>query len=83
MASKTVSVSLPHELSGFVDRKVKSGQYQDAADVVRDALRHMAAAENAAEVEQFEQAFTGGHPRPETEEDIDRIERAVRLGRKQ
>jgi putative addiction module CopG family antidote len=82
VASKTVSIALPRELSGYIDRKVKSGQYQDAADVVRDALRHMAATESAVEVQEFEQAFAGGHPRPETEEDVARIERAIKAGRK-
>ena len=82
MATKTIQVSLPDELSGYVERKVKAGRYQDASDVVREALRQMETAELAGELAQFERAFAGGHDRAETAEDIRRVERAVKVGRK-
>ena len=82
MATKTIHVSLPDELSGYVDRKIKAGRYQDASDVVREALRQMEAAELAGELEQFNRAFAGGHDRAETSEDIRRVEHAVKAGRK-
>jgi putative addiction module CopG family antidote len=82
MASKTIQVSLPVELSGYVERKVKAGRYHDAGEVVRDALRHMEATELEGELAQFERAFAGGHDRPETAEEIDRIERSVKAARK-
>lgn len=82
MATKTIHVSLPGELSGYVERKVKAGRYQDAGDVVREALRRMEAAELAGELEQFERAFAGGHDRAETAEDIRRVEQAIRARRK-
>jgi putative addiction module CopG family antidote len=81
MATKTIEVSLPRELDGFVERKVKAGRCQDAGEVVREALRQMEAAELAGELAQFERAFAGGHDRAETVEDIRRIERAVKAGR--
>jgi putative addiction module CopG family antidote len=59
MASKTIEVSLPGELSGYVQRMVKGGRYQDAGEEVRDALRRMEAAELADEVREFERAFAG------------------------
>ncbi len=82
MASKMIEVSLPGELSGYVQRMIKGGRYQDASEVVRDALRRMEAAELADELKQFERAFAGGHARAETEEDIQRVEAAVQAGRK-
>ena len=82
MASKTIEVLLPGELSGYVQRMVKGGRYQDASEVVREALRRMEAAELADEVKQFERAFAGGHDRSETEDDIQRVEAAVQAGRK-
>ena len=82
MASKNVQVSLPTELSSYVRRKVAGGQYHDAADVVRDALRRMQATELAMELAQFEKAVAGGHNGNETEAEIDRIERAVKAGRR-
>jgi putative addiction module CopG family antidote len=77
MATKTIQVSLPGELGGYVERKVKSGRYEDAGEVVREALRQMEAAELAGELKDFERAFAGGHDLSETEEEVRRIEAAV------
>jgi putative addiction module CopG family antidote len=82
MATKIIHVALPEELNGFVERTVKGGRYQDVSEVVREALRRMEDAELAAELGQFEHAFAGGHNRAETQEDIQRVESAVRAGRK-
>jgi putative addiction module CopG family antidote len=82
MASKTIEVLLPGELSGYVQRMVKGGRYQDASEVVREALRRMEAAELADDVNQFERAFAGEHDRSETEDDVGRVEAAVQAGRK-
>ena len=82
MAAKTIQVSLPGQLSGYIDQKLKGGRYNDAGEVVRDALRQMEAAELTAELEQFERAVAGGHDRAETEEEIQRVERAVKAGRR-
>lgn len=82
MASKTVNVSLPPELSGYIERKIKGGHYHDASDVVRDALRHMEAAELATEMAHFQAAFANGHDRPESAEDVARVEHAIKAGRR-
>ena len=82
MATKTIQVSLPVELNGYVERKIKDGRYEDAGEVVRDALRRMEATELAEEIKDFERAFAGAHEKPETEEEIHRIEEAVKAGRK-
>lgn len=36
-----MNVSITDELAGYVRRKVKSGRYNNASEVVRDALRRM------------------------------------------
>jgi putative addiction module CopG family antidote len=82
MASKTIEVLLPGELSGYVHRMVKGGRYQDASEVVREALRRMEATDLADDLKQFERAFGDGHDRSETEDDIQRVEAAVQAGRK-
>ncbi len=73
---------MPEELSNFVQRTVRGGRYQNADDVVREALRRMEAAELNEELRQFEQAFAGGHEKTESEEDIKRVEATVQAGRK-
>jgi putative addiction module CopG family antidote len=82
MDTRTIHVSLPGELSGFVERKISGGRYQDASEVIRDALRRMEAAELADNLRDFERAFAGGHARPETPDDIRRVEAAVKAVRK-
>src|SRR5712692_2097278 len=82
MATKTIEISLPGELTGYVERMVNGGRYQDASEVVRDALRRMEAAELAEDLRQFKRAFAGGHDRSETEDDILRVEAAVKLAAK-
>ena len=82
MASKTIQVSLPGELNGYIQRMVNGGRYQDESEDVREALRRMETAELADELKQFERAFAGGRDRSETEEDVQRVEAAVRAGRK-
>ena len=81
MAANMIEVSLPPRLSGYIEEKIKDGRYENAAEVIREALRRMEASELAGELGQFERAFAGGHDRPETEEEIERIETAVRAGR--
>ena len=39
MKTATLRVTLTPELQQFVEDKVRSGRYQDASEVIRDALR--------------------------------------------
>jgi putative addiction module CopG family antidote len=82
MANKTIRVLLPEELSGYVEQQVRGGRYYDVSEVIREALRRMEASELAGELEKFQRSFAGGHDRAETEEDISRIENAVKAGRR-
>jgi len=44
-----MNVSLPAELTEFINEKVKAGLYENASDVVRDALRQFAQRDRAAD----------------------------------
>jgi putative addiction module CopG family antidote len=36
-----ITISTPDRLAGYVRKKVKTGQYNSASEVVQDALRRM------------------------------------------
>jgi antitoxin ParD1/3/4 len=73
-----MNVSITDELSGYVRKKVKSGRYNNASEVVREALRRMEEAD--------ERALRSAKPTVEdiladlTEEQLDGIRRRVRAG---
>lgn len=41
MAIEQMNISLPPKMARFIRGKVKGGQYTNASEVVRDAVRHM------------------------------------------
>ena len=47
MPIEQMNISLPPKMARFIRGKVKAGQYTNASEVVRDAVRHMQAAESA------------------------------------
>lgn len=47
MPIEQMNITLPPKMARFIRSKVKTGQYTDASEVVRDAVRHMQAAESA------------------------------------
>ncbi|MGB2622808.1 MAG: type II toxin-antitoxin system ParD family antitoxin [Candidatus Acidiferrum sp.] len=71
-----MNVSITDELAGYVRKKVKSGRYNNASEVVRDALRRME--------EEDERALRLAKPSAEdiladlTAEQLDGIRRRVR-----
>ena len=71
-----MNVSITDELSGYVRRKVKSGRYNNASEVVREALRRME--------DEDKRALRLAKPTAEdlltslTEEQLDGIRRRVR-----
>ena len=58
----TRNVSLTLELSSFVEKKVQSGQYDNASEVIRDAIRALqqAEAEDRAKVAALRTAVREG-----------------------
>jgi putative addiction module CopG family antidote len=75
-AMDQMNVSITDELAGYVRKKVKSGRYNNASEVVRDALRRME--------EEDERALRLAKPSAEdiltdlTEEQLDGVRRRVR-----
>jgi putative addiction module CopG family antidote len=45
MAREEATTSLPPKMARFIRSKVKAGDYTNASEVVRDAVRHMQEAE--------------------------------------
>ena len=45
MPIEQMNISLPPRMAKFIRGKVKAGEYTNASEVVRDAVRHMQAAE--------------------------------------
>jgi antitoxin ParD1/3/4 len=45
MPIEQMNISLPPRMARFIRGKVKAGQYTNASEVVRDAVRHMQEAE--------------------------------------
>src|SRR5271166_3751408 len=73
-----MNVSITDRLAGYVRKKVKSGRYNNASEVVRDALRRME--------DEDERALRLAKPTAEdiltdlTEEQLEGIRRRVRAG---
>jgi antitoxin ParD1/3/4 len=73
-----MNVSITDQLAGYVRKKVKSGRYNNASEVVREALRRME--------DEDERALRLARPTAEdlltdlTEEQLDGIRKRVRAG---
>lgn len=80
----TININLPPQLEEMVRRKVASGMYASASEVVREALRLLDQHERrrAAELEQLrgdiEEGLASGEPEPWTPEDIKQAARKKR-----
>jgi putative addiction module CopG family antidote len=56
---KKMKVSLPSALEDFVSSQVKSGEFDDAGEVVREALRLLRNEQEAKSMEEMRAAFAG------------------------
>jgi putative addiction module CopG family antidote len=54
-----MNVSLPSALEDFVRSQVQSGEFDDASDVVREALRLLREARESKTMEEMRAAFAG------------------------
>jgi putative addiction module CopG family antidote len=81
MATKTLSVSLTRELKGSIERRVRSGLYGDAGDVVRAGLRALAREEMAAAYHDWREIAAKLPQEPITGRIEQRMERAIRAER--
>jgi putative addiction module CopG family antidote len=81
MATKTLSVSLTRELKDSIERRVRSGLYDDASDVVRAGLRALAREEMAAAYHDWREIAAKLPQEPITPKTEQRVERAIRADR--
>lgn len=81
----TRNVNLTEELDRFVSAKIESGRYENASEVVRDALRTLERQEQEreAKLNALRAAIDKGDSSGVAEgEPFDRVRKAVKLSRK-
>jgi putative addiction module CopG family antidote len=76
MPIEQMNISLPPKMARFIRSKVKDGQYTNASEVVRDAVRHMQETEAARSNRALLTDFEGRLPVTERED----IQRSVKRG---
>jgi putative addiction module CopG family antidote len=81
MATKTYNVSVTEAQGWFVEQQVRLGRYNNISEVMRDGLRRLEAETAQRDIDEFNRLFTGAHNRPETEADIQRVNRALKKAR--
>jgi len=84
-----MKVTLPIALKDFVSNQVKSGEFDDASDVVREALRLLREEQKRKTLEEMRAAFAGvdsnrnqGEPTAKDRAQIDRLIRNHRSGKR-
>jgi antitoxin ParD1/3/4 len=78
-----MDVSLTPQLEDFVRRKVESGQFESSSEVIREALRLLAArdADDAAKLDALRAEIRKGlESGPATELDFENVRRKARAG---
>ena len=76
MPIEQMNISLPPKMARFIRSKVKDGQYTNASEVVRDAVRHMQETDAARSERALLADFEGRLPAAERED----IRRSVKRG---
>jgi len=82
MATKTMNISLTPELRTSIDRRLRSGLYGNASDVVRAGLRALSREEMAVAYQEWRRIAAGLPQEPITSKIESRIERTIRAQRK-
>jgi putative addiction module CopG family antidote len=81
MATKTMNVSLTPELRITIDRRLRSGLYGNASDVIRAGLRALAREEMAVAYQEWRKIAATLPREPITPKIESRIERRIRSQR--
>ena len=78
MATKTMNISLTPELRTSIDRRLRSGLYGNASDVIRAGLRALSREEMAVAWQEWRKIAAGLPQEPITQKIESRIERRIR-----
>ena len=81
MATKTMNVSLTEYWQGYVESHIRQGRYQNASELMREALRLHEREQIARNVSEVETVF-GASGRAESAAEIAEIKSAARSARK-
>ena len=81
MATKTMNVSLTEYWQGYVESHIRQGRYQNASELMREALRLHEREQMARNVSEVEAIF-GATGRAESAAEIAEIKRTTRSARK-
>jgi len=81
MATKTMNVSLTAELKEAIARRVRTGHYGNASDVVRAGLRALSREEMADSYREWRAIEASLPQKPITPDVEERIERSIRKER--
>jgi antitoxin ParD1/3/4 len=81
MATKTMNVSLTEYWQGYVESRIRQGRYQNASELVREALRLHEREQIARDMAEVETLF-GASSKAEGEAEIRDLKNAVKTARK-
>jgi putative addiction module CopG family antidote len=81
MATKTMNISLTPELRTSIDRRLRSGLYGNASDIIRAGLRALSREEMAVAYQEWRKIAAGLPREPITPKIESRIERMIRAQR--
>ena len=82
MATKTMNISLTPELRTSIDRRLRSGLYGNASDVIRAGLRALSREEMAVAYQEWRKVAADLPQEPATPKIESRIERAIQAQRR-
>jgi antitoxin ParD1/3/4 len=82
MATKTMNVSLTEYWQSYVEGHLRRGRYQNASELMREALRLHEREQIARDVSEVESLF-GAAARPEGHAEVEQIKNAVKATRKE
>jgi putative addiction module CopG family antidote len=82
MSTRTMNISLTPELKMSIDRRLRSGLYGNASDVIRAGLRALSREEMAAAYQEWRKIAVSLPHEPVTPEIEARIERRIRAERR-
>ena len=80
MATKTMNVSLTEYWQGYVEGHLRRGRYQNASELMREALRLHEREQISRDVSEVESLF-GASRRAEGEAEVEQIKGAVAAAR--